>query len=46
VVQQDLPDAMIPMAINLIVGLGDARRRAKHSLAAAIKARASQVQKE
>jgi AcrR family transcriptional regulator len=43
---QGLQDVMVPMAINLIVGLGDTRRRAKRSLAAAIKARASQGQNE
>lgn len=37
-----LQDVMAPMAINLLVGLGDTRRRAERSLAAAIKARASQ----
>jgi AcrR family transcriptional regulator len=39
-----LQDVMAPMAINLMVGLGDTRRRAERSLAAAIKARASQQQ--
>lgn len=34
-------DVMAPLAINLMVGLGDTRRRAERSLAAAIKARAS-----
>jgi AcrR family transcriptional regulator len=34
-----LQDVMAPMAINLLVGLGDTRRRAERSLAAAIKAR-------
>jgi len=34
------------MAINLMVGLGDTRRRAERSLVAAIKARASQGQNE
>jgi AcrR family transcriptional regulator len=43
---QGLQDVMAPMAINLMVGLGDTRRRAKHSLAAAIKARASLQQNE
>jgi AcrR family transcriptional regulator len=38
---QGLQDVMAPMAINLMVGLGDTRRRAERSLAAAIKARAS-----
>jgi hypothetical protein len=37
-----LLDVMAPMAINLVVGLGDTRRRAERSLTAAIKARASQ----
>jgi hypothetical protein len=39
---QGLQDVMAPLALNLIVGLGDTRRRAKRSLADAIKARASQ----
>ena len=39
---QGLQDVMVPMAINLMVGLGDTRRRAKRSMAAAIEARASQ----
>jgi hypothetical protein len=39
---QGLQDVMAPLAINLIVGLGDTRRRAGRSLAAAIEARASQ----
>jgi hypothetical protein len=39
---QGLQDVMAPMTINLMVGLGDTRRRAERSLAAAIKARASQ----
>jgi AcrR family transcriptional regulator len=34
-----LQDVMAPLAINLMVGLGDTRRRAERSLAAAIKAR-------
>lgn len=34
-----LQDVMAPMAINLLVGLGDTRRRAERSLAAAITAR-------
>ncbi|WP_219066715.1 TetR/AcrR family transcriptional regulator [Candidatus Mycobacterium methanotrophicum] len=38
---QGLQDVMAPLAINLMVGLGDTRRRAKRSLAAAITARAS-----
>jgi AcrR family transcriptional regulator len=33
---------MAPLAINLLVGLGDTRRRAERSLAAAMEARASQ----
>jgi AcrR family transcriptional regulator len=37
-----LQDVMGPLAINLMVGLGDTRRRAERSLAAAINARASQ----
>ncbi|QNI07287.1 TetR/AcrR family transcriptional regulator [Mycobacterium kubicae] len=37
-----LRDVMIPLAVNLLVGLGDTRRRAERSVAAAIKARASQ----
>jgi hypothetical protein len=41
---QGLQDVMAPMTINLMVGLGDTRRRAERSLAAAIKARASQRQ--
>ncbi|HZQ30831.1 MAG TPA: TetR/AcrR family transcriptional regulator [Mycobacterium sp.] len=36
-----LQDVMAPMAINLMVGLGDTRERAERSLAAAIEARAS-----
>jgi AcrR family transcriptional regulator len=36
-----LQNVMAPMAINLMVGLGDTRRRAERSLAAAIKARTS-----
>jgi AcrR family transcriptional regulator len=39
-----LQDVMAPMAVNVMVGLGDARRRAERSLAAAINARASQQQ--
>lgn len=39
---QGLQDVMAPLAINLMVGLGDTRRRAARSLAAAIEARASQ----
>jgi hypothetical protein len=38
---QGLQDVMAPMAINLMVGLGDTRRRAERSLAAAIKTRVS-----
>lgn len=38
---QGLQDVMIPLATNLIVGLGDTRRRSERSLAAAIKARTS-----
>lgn len=34
-----LQGVMTPMAVNLLVGLGDTRRRAEHSLAAAIKGR-------
>ena len=37
---QGLQDVMAPMAVNLLVGFGDTRRRAERSLAAAIKARA------
>ncbi len=40
---QGLQNVMVPLAINLLVGLGDRRRRAERSLAAAIKARASQA---
>jgi AcrR family transcriptional regulator len=39
---QGLQDVMARMAVNLIVGLGDTRRRAKRSLAAAINARTSE----
>lgn len=35
-------DVMAPLAINLLVGLGDTRQRAEHSLASAVEARASQ----
>lgn len=35
-------DVMVPLAINLMVGLGDTRRRAERSVAAAIEVRASQ----
>ena len=38
---QGMQDVMVPMAINLMVGLGDTRRRAERSLAAAIEARAA-----
>jgi hypothetical protein len=38
---QGLQDVMAPMTINLMVGLGDTRRRTERSLAAAIKARVS-----
>ncbi|WP_181428050.1 TetR/AcrR family transcriptional regulator [Mycolicibacterium moriokaense] len=41
---QGLQDVMAPLAINLMVGLGDTRRRADRSLAAAIKARTSEQQ--
>jgi AcrR family transcriptional regulator len=40
---QGLQDVMASMTINLLVGLGDTRRRAERSLAAAIKARASRT---
>jgi AcrR family transcriptional regulator len=36
-------EVMAPLAINLMVGLGDTRRRAERSLAAAIEARGSQT---
>jgi AcrR family transcriptional regulator len=36
---QGLQDVMVPLAINLVVGLGDTRRRAERSLAAAMQAR-------
>jgi AcrR family transcriptional regulator len=39
---QGMQEVMVPMAINLMVGLGDTRRRAERSLAAAIEARAAQ----
>jgi len=39
---QGIQDVMFPMTISLIVGLGDTRRRAERSLAAAMQARASQ----
>ena len=39
---QGLQDVLAPMAINLMVGLGDTRRRAERSLAAAINARTSE----
>jgi hypothetical protein len=35
-----LQDVMAPLVINLMVGLGDTRRRAQRSLRAAIEARA------
>jgi AcrR family transcriptional regulator len=41
---QGVQDVMAPMAVNLMVGFGDTRRRAERSLAAAIKARTSQQQ--
>jgi AcrR family transcriptional regulator len=41
---QGLRDVMPLLAINLMVGLGDTRRRAERSLAAAIKARMTQPQ--
>jgi hypothetical protein len=44
IASQGLRDVMAPLAINLMVGLGDTRRRAERSLAAAIKARTSQQQ--
>jgi AcrR family transcriptional regulator len=37
---QGLQEVMAPLAINLMVGLGDTRRRAQRSLAAALSARA------
>jgi AcrR family transcriptional regulator len=40
---QGLQDVLAPMAINLMVGLGDTPGRAKRSLAAAIKARQSKA---
>jgi AcrR family transcriptional regulator len=36
---QDVEDVMTPLAVNLVVGLGDTRRRAQRSVAAAIGAR-------
>jgi hypothetical protein len=42
---QGLQDVRAPLAVNLMVGLGDTRRRAELSVAAAIKARASQQNK-
>jgi len=36
-----LQDVMAPLAINLMVGLGDTRERAEHSLATAITSRTS-----
>jgi AcrR family transcriptional regulator len=41
-----LQDVMVPLTVNLLVGLGDTRGRAERSLAAAIEARASQTQNE
>jgi AcrR family transcriptional regulator len=38
---QGLREVMLPLAINLMVGLGDTRERAEHSMSAAIEARAS-----
>jgi AcrR family transcriptional regulator len=38
---QGLREVMVPLAINLMVGLGDTRERAEHSMSAAIEARAS-----
>ncbi len=38
---QGLQDVMVLLVVNLMVGLGDTRRRAERSLAAAMKARAS-----
>lgn len=38
---QGLQDVMAPLAINLVVGLGDTRKRAERSLTAAINARVS-----
>jgi hypothetical protein len=35
-----LQDVMAPLVINLMVGLGDTRRRAERSLRAALEARA------
>ena len=40
---QGLQNVMAPMAISLMVGLGDTRRRAERSLLAAIDARASHI---
>jgi hypothetical protein len=39
---QGVQDVMAPMAVNLMVGFGVTRRHAERSLAAAVKARASQ----
>jgi hypothetical protein len=39
---QGWQDVMVPLATNLVVGLGDTRRSAERSLAAALKARASE----
>jgi len=41
---EGLQDVMAPLAINLMVGLGDTRQRAERSLTAAIEARASRGQ--
>jgi hypothetical protein len=41
---QGVQDVVAPMAVNLMVGLGDTRRRAERSLAAVVKARTSQQQ--
>jgi hypothetical protein len=43
---QGLQHVLTPMAISLMVGLGDTRRRAERSVAAAIKARVSRQQDE
>jgi len=43
---QGLQGVLLPLAINLMVGLGDSRRRAERSLAAALNARAAQGQNE
>jgi AcrR family transcriptional regulator len=41
IVSHGLPDVMAPLAVNLIVGLGDTRPRAERSLATALEAYAS-----